>query len=96
MLAAMQPHGFLINIARGNVVEESALIAALQNRSIGGAGLDVYELEPNVPEELRAQDNVVLLPHLGTSSAEVRVDMWMMAVENLKAGVAGKTPPNLV
>jgi len=94
VLAAMQPHAYIINIARGNVVEEAALINALQNRTIGGAGLDVYEFEPKVPAELRALDNVVLLPHLGTSSHEVRVDMWMMAVENLKAGVAGETPPN--
>tara|TARA_R100000654_G_scaffold21727_2_gene43850 strand:- start:226 stop:1176 length:951 start_codon:yes stop_codon:yes gene_type:complete len=96
VLAAMQPHAFLINIARGNIVEEAALIEALQAGTIGGAGLDVYEFEPEVPQTLRDLDNVVLLPHLGTSSREVRVDMWMMAVENLKAGVAGETPPNLV
>lgn len=96
VLAAMQPHAFLINIARGNIVEEAALIEALQAGTIGGAGLDVYEFEPEVPQALRGLDNVVLLPHLGTSSREVRVDMWMMAVENLKAGVAGETPPNLV
>ena len=96
VLAAMQPHAFLINIARGNIVEETALIEALQAGTIGGAGLDVYEFEPEVPQALRDLDNVVLLPHLGTSSREVRVDMWMMAVENLKAGVADETPPNLV
>ena len=96
VLAAMQPHAFLINIARGNIVEETALIEALQAGTIGGAGLDVYEFEPEVAQALRDLDNVVLLPHLGTSSREVRVDMWMMAVENLKAGVAGETPPNLV
>jgi lactate dehydrogenase-like 2-hydroxyacid dehydrogenase len=96
VLAAMQPHAFLINIARGNIVEEAALIEALQAGTIGGAGLDVYEFEPEVPQALRDLDNVVLLPHLGTSSREVRVDMWMMAVENLKAGVADETPPNLV
>ena len=96
VLAAMQPHAFLINIARCNIVEEAALIQALQAGTIGGAGLDVYEFEPEVPQALRDLDNVVLLPHLGTSSREVRVDMWMMAVENLKAGVAGETPPNLV
>ena len=96
VLAAMQPHAFLINIARGNIVEEAALIEALQAGTIGGAGLDVYEFEPEVPQALRDLDNVVLLPHLGTSSREVRVDMWLMAVENLKAGVAGETPPNLV
>lgn len=96
VLAAMQPHAYLINIARGNIVDEPALIKALQAGTIGGAGLDVYEFEPKVPQALRDLDNVVLLPHLGTSSREVRVDMWMMAVENLKAGVAGETPPNLV
>ena len=96
VLAAMRPHGLLINIARGNIVDESALIDALQAGAIGGAGLDVYEFEPQVPEALRALDNVVLLPHLGTASHEVRLNMWMMAVENLKAGVAGQTPPNAV
>ncbi|MGJ8590705.1 MAG: 2-hydroxyacid dehydrogenase [Yoonia sp.] len=96
VLAAMRPHGLLINIARGNIVDESALIEALQAGAIGGAGLDVYEFEPQVPEALRALDNVVLLPHLGTASHEVRLNMWMMAVENLKAGIAGQTPPNAV
>jgi lactate dehydrogenase-like 2-hydroxyacid dehydrogenase len=96
VLAAMQPHGLLINIARGNIIEESALIDALQAGAIGGAGLDVYEFEPEVPDALRALDNVVLLPHLGTASHEVRLNMWMMAVDNLKAGVAGQTPPNAV
>jgi lactate dehydrogenase-like 2-hydroxyacid dehydrogenase len=96
VLAAMQPHGLLINIARGNIIEESALIDVLQAGAIGGAGLDVYEFEPQVPDALRALDNVVLLPHLGTASHEVRLNMWMMAVENLKAGVAGQTPPNAV
>jgi lactate dehydrogenase-like 2-hydroxyacid dehydrogenase len=96
VLAAMQPHGLLINIARGNIIEESALIEALQAGAIGGAGLDVYEFEPQVPDALRALDNVVLLPHLGTASHEVRLNMWMMAVENLKAGIAGQTPPNAV
>jgi len=96
VLAAMRPHGLLINIARGNIVDESALIDALQAGAIGGVGLDVYEFEPQVPEALCALDNVVLLPHLGTASHEVRLNMWMMAVENLKAGVAGQTPPNAV
>jgi lactate dehydrogenase-like 2-hydroxyacid dehydrogenase len=96
VLAAMQPHGLLINIARGNIIDESALIDVLQAGAIGGAGLDVYEFEPQVPEALRALDNVVLLPHLGTASHEVRLNMWMMAVENLKAGIAGQTPPNAV
>ncbi|MEP2920820.1 MAG: D-glycerate dehydrogenase [Sulfitobacter sp.] len=96
ILSAMQPHARLINIARGDVVAEDALIEALGNKTIGGAGLDVYEFEPEVPEALRALDNVVLLPHLGTATEEVRVDMGRMAVENLQAFLAGKTPPNLV
>lgn len=84
-LAAMKPEGYLINIARGDVVAEAALIEALQQGRIAGAGLDVYEFEPEVPEALRALDNVTLLPHLGTSALEVRVDMGMMAVANLVA-----------
>ena len=96
VLNAMRPHGHLINISRGDVVEEAALIAALQDRRIGGAGLDVYEFEPKVPAALRALDNVVLLPHLGTSALEVRVEMGLMAVDNIQAFLAGKTPPNAV
>ena len=96
VLAAMRPHARLINIARGDVVEEAALIAALQSGQIGGAGLDVYEFEPQVPQALCDLDNVVLLPHLGTSTEEVRVDMGRMAVENLQAFLRGNTPPNKV
>ena len=96
VLAAMQPHARFINIARGDVVDESSLIAALEARKIGGAGLDVYEHEPFIPRELLALDNVVLFPHLGTSALEVRVDMGLMAVANLQAFRAGKTPPNTV
>ncbi|MFT6675379.1 MAG: hydroxypyruvate reductase [Sulfitobacter sp.] len=96
VLAAMQPHAHLVNISRGDVVEEAALIAALQAQQIGGAGLDVYEFEPKVPDALRALDNVVLLPHLGTSALEVRIDMGLMVVENLKAFLSGSKPPNQV
>lgn len=96
VLAAMQPHARLINIARGEVVDETALIAALQQDQIGGAGLDVYEHEPKVPEALCQMDNVVLLPHLGTATLEVRTDMGMMAVTNLRAALRGETPPNLI
>lgn len=96
VLDAMRPHGHLINISRGDVVEEAALIAALQDRRIGGAGLDVYEFEPKVPAALRDLENVVLLPHLGTSALEVRVEMGLMAVDNIQAFLAGKTPPNAV
>ncbi|MDO9526542.1 MAG: D-glycerate dehydrogenase [Gemmobacter sp.] len=95
-LAAMQPNGILVNIARGDIVEESALIEALTSRKIAGAGLDVYEFEPKVPDALRALDNVVLLPHLGTAALEVREAMGLMAVENLFAFFDGKVPPNRV
>ena len=96
VLAAMKPAAHLVNIARGDIVDEAALIAALEARQIGGAGLDVYEFEPKVPEALRALDNVVLLPHLGTSTLEVREDMGRMAVENLRAFFAGEEVPNRV
>lgn len=95
-LAAMQSHAHLINIARGNVVEEAALIEALSEGQIGGAGLDVYEFEPAVPEALCAMENVVLLPHIGTAALEVREDMGLMAVRNLKAFFAGDAVPNAV
>ena len=96
VLAAMQPHAHLVNIARGEIVEEAALIAALEAGQIAGAGLDVYEFEPEVPEALRSRENVTLLPHLGTASEEVRTDMGMMALDNLDAFFAGETPPNAV
>ncbi|WP_299412589.1 D-glycerate dehydrogenase [uncultured Sulfitobacter sp.] len=96
VLEAMQPHAHLINIARGDVIDEEALIAALRAGTIGGAGLDVYEFEPRVPQVLRDLDNVVLLPHLGTATDEVRVDMGRMMVENVQAFLRGETPPNPV
>ena len=91
------PHAtHLVNIARGEVVEEAALIAALQAGRIGGAGLGVYEFEPQVPEALRKLDNVTLLPHLGTSTLEVREAMGRMVLDNLAAQFAGKPLPNPV
>jgi gluconate 2-dehydrogenase len=95
-LAAMRPHAHLVNISRGDTVEEAALIEALEGRRIGGAGLDVYEREPTVPERLKALDNVTLLPHLGTAALEVRENMGMMAVANLIAFADGKPLPNPV
>jgi len=94
VLTAMQPHAHLINIARGDVVDEPALITALQTGQIAGAGLDVYENEPDVPPALRQLENVTLLPHLGTAASEVRTDMGMMVLDNMQAFFAGKTPPN--
>ncbi len=95
-LGAMQPHAHLVNISRGDVIDEAALIDALEGRRIGGAGLDVYEHEPHVPDRLRALDSVVLLPHLGTAALEVREAMGLMAVDNLRAFFAGEAPPNPV
>jgi gluconate 2-dehydrogenase len=95
-LAAMPAHGIFVNIARGDIVDEAALIAALAAGRIAGAGLDVYEHEPAVPEALRAMENVSLLPHLGTAALDVREAMGMMAVENLRAHVAGLPLPNAV
>lgn len=96
VLAAMQPHAILVNIARGNIVDEAALVTALQDGQIAGAGLDVYEQEPKVSPGLLKMENVTLLPHLGTASQEVREDMGLMAVENLRAFFAGDTVPNKV
>lgn len=93
---AMKPTGHFINIARGDVVKETALIKALETGQIAGAGLDVYEHEPQVPDALCAMENVTLLPHLGTAALEVREAMGMLAVENLRAALSGETPPNLV
>ncbi|MGR3498508.1 MAG: 2-hydroxyacid dehydrogenase [Limimaricola soesokkakensis] len=96
MLSVMKPGGILINISRGDVVDETALIEALEAGRIGGAGLDVYENEPQVPERLRRLDNAVLLPHLGTAALEVREAMGRMALDNACAFVKDQAPPNLV
>jgi gluconate 2-dehydrogenase len=96
VLGMMKKSGIFVNISRGDVVDEPALIAALQAGEIAGAGLDVYEFEPKVPAALMAMENVTLLPHLGTACLEVRENMGMMAVANLIAWAEGKTPPNLV
>ena len=93
---AMQPHAHFVNIARGDVVDESALITALQTGKIAGAGLDVYENEPAVPEALTELNNVTLLPHLGTAALEVRTAMGMLAVENLRAFFNDEDLPNPV
>jgi lactate dehydrogenase-like 2-hydroxyacid dehydrogenase len=93
---AMQSHAIFVNIARGDVVDEAALIAALREGRIAGAGLDVYEREPHVPEALRALEQVTLLPHLGTAALEVREAMGRMALDNAVAVAEGREPPNPV
>lgn len=95
-LTAMKSTGHLINIARGDVIDEAALIDALEQGQIAGAGLDVYEHEPHVPPRLAALENVTLLPHLGTAALEVRTDMGLMAVANLTAFFAQDPVPNPV
>jgi lactate dehydrogenase-like 2-hydroxyacid dehydrogenase len=89
-LALMRPDAYLINTARGDVVDEAALAEVLHARRIAGAGLDVFEREPQVTEALLALENVVLLPHLGSATTETRVAMGMRALENLRLFFAGK------
>ena len=95
-LERLGPRSFIVNIARGDVVEEAALIDALRRGRIAGAGLDVYEFEPKVAPELCALENVTLLPHLGTAALEVREAMGMMALDNLIACAEGRALPNPV
>jgi len=95
-LAAMRPHAFLINTARGDVVDEAALVRALSERTIAGAALDVFEREPVVSRELLAMENVVLLPHLGSATEETRVAMGNRAVDNLTAFFGGGAPRDRV
>ncbi len=94
--ARMQPHAFLINTARGDVVDELALAQALRDGVIAGAGLDVFEAEPKVSEALLDMENVVLLPHLGSATRETRVAMGRRVIRNLEAFFAGRTPPDKV
>jgi glyoxylate reductase len=94
--ALMKPSAFIINTARGPVIDEKALVKALQARQIAGAGLDVFEREPFVEPELLAMQNVVLTPHLGSAVYEVRDEMANVVVDNIEALLAGRTPPNCV
>lgn len=92
-LARMKETAFLVNTARGDVVDQHALAEALRDGGIAGAALDVYEEEPTVPAALRELDNVVLLPHLGSATLETRTAMGMLVLDNLTAFVEGRRPP---
>lgn len=86
----MGPKGFLINIGRGKHVDEPELVSALLDGRLGGAGLDVFEDEPHVPEQLLGLENVVLVPHVGSGTVETRTDMADLVLGNLEAHFLGK------
>jgi len=92
VLKALGPRGVVVNVARGSVVDEEALIAALKSGDILAAGLDVFEKEPSVPAELTGMKNVVVLPHIGSASIVTRNAMDQLVVDNIKAWFAGKAP----
>ncbi len=99
ILEALGSKGYLINIARGSVVNEEDLLIALRNQTIAGAGLDVFAKEPNVPEEMFKMDNVVLSPHMASATLETRSKMGQLVLDNLNAHFAGRellTPVRLV
>ncbi len=95
-LKLMQPHAYIINTSRGEIVDENALTRMLQRREIAGAGLDVFEHEPAVNPKLLELDNVVLLPHLGSATLEGRVDMGEKVIINIKTFADGHNPPDRV
>jgi len=95
-IALMKPTAFLINTARGDIVDEAALVTALKGKQIAGAALDVYEKEPQVTPDLLTMEQVVLLPHLGSATHETRVAMGMRAIDNLKAFFEGGAPRDRV
>ncbi|MDB5556132.1 MAG: gyaR [Rhizobium sp.] len=95
-LSLMKPGAFLINTARGDVIDSAALVETLTSRSIAGAGLDVYEGEPAIPAGLTNLENIVLLPHLGSATTETRTAMGMKVVENITAFFDGRDPPDRI
>lgn len=95
-LKLMKSSAYLINTARGPVVKEQELIQALEAGEIAGAGLDVFENEPSIPDQLLRMNNVYLIPHLGTATHETRGEMSTLVAENIKAFFEGHTPPNII
>ena len=89
VIDALGPDGILINVSRGSVVDETALVAALEDGRLGGAGLDVFEAEPKIPEALKSMDNVVLTPHVGSATVETRIKMGDLVCDNLDGWLAG-------
>jgi glyoxylate reductase len=90
----MKPTAYIVNTARGEVIDEEALASALKNKQIAGAGLDVFEHEPAIHPALLTMDQVIILPHIGSASTETRTKMGLMAAENLIAVFQGRVPPN--
>ncbi len=94
--ALMKPTAFIINTARGAVIDEKALVRALKKKKIAGAALDVFEHEPKIPSVLNTMKNVVLTPHLGSAVVDVRSQMANIVVDNIQALIDGRVPPNCV
>jgi glyoxylate reductase len=95
-LKLIRPHAFIVNPARGHVIDEAALVERLVAREIGGAGLDVYEHEPAINRKLLALDNVVLLPHMGSATLEGRIAMGEKVIVNIRTFIDGHSPPDRV
>ena len=95
-LALIQPHAFIVNTSRGEVIDENALVYALQNRDLAGAGLDVFEHEPQVNPKLLELENVVLMPHMGSATIEGRIDMGEKVIINVRAFMDQHAPPDRV
>ena len=96
VMDALGPAGILVNVARGTVVDEGALVAALSEGTLGGAGLDVFEDEQNLPEDLLTAGHVVLQPHRASATVETRITMGGLVLDNLAAFFAGRDPPTAV
>ena len=93
VLEALGPDGLLVNVARGTLVDEAALVAALASKRLGGAALDVVENEPNVRKDLLAAERVLLVPHVGSATRETRQDMGKLLLANIDAYFAGRALP---